>query len=305
MDLQRPQRIGLFMAIAVAGSWSIAVALLAMGGAWPTPAGRAMAILFTVPPAVSALIVQGPILKRPLIEPLGLRLTLNRWLLVAWLAPVAIAGMTIAFSSLLPGVHVATTTAKFIEMNISRVPPKQVAHFRKMMASQAIHPALRFVLQGMVAGLTVSGFVSLGEELGFRGFLLKEVTGGFFRRSILIGVLWGLWLIPLGGYFHAGHPIEGAVLLFVWAIVLSPALVYVRVRSRTILAPIFFRGTLMAMIQLPLITTSGGDERFVSLQGVMGIAASAVIVLLFVLHDRFIAKQRVSARPRPGPAAGD
>ena len=45
----------------------------------------------------------------------------------------------------------------------------------------------------------------LGEEYGWRGFLQGELTERFGRRKgvILLGLLWGLWHLPLNLFYYS------------------------------------------------------------------------------------------------------
>lgn len=60
-----------------------------------------------------------------------------------------------------------------------------------------------------MSGATVNLPFMLGEELGWRGFQFEETKLlGFWRSSLLIGVLWGLWHAPviMMGYNYSGEP---------------------------------------------------------------------------------------------------
>lgn len=276
----RARRIALFLAIAFAGSWAVAAAFWFAFGSWDRPEAQAFAVLYAMGPAIAALIVQGPILKGEILKPFALVLTLNRWMLVAWLLPILIAALTIGFGAALGAP---------IEGDREH--------------------ALQFVLQGMLFGVTIGMFVALGEEIGWRGFLLKEVQGGLWRRSLAVGVAWAVWLLPLGSFYHPGAPILGAALLAAWALVLSPALTYLRVRAGTLLAPLIFRGTLRAMTLLPALLVPSADPHAVAVHGGTGIAGALVALVVLLAHDRFVAKdpiatgKRRAVRTDPSPPA--
>jgi hypothetical protein len=54
-----------------------------------------------------------------------------------------------------------------------------------------IHPFWVGLLLGLVAGPTVNTVAAFGEEVGWRGLLLRELeTLGFWQASALIGVVW-------------------------------------------------------------------------------------------------------------------
>ena len=50
---------------------------------------------------------------------------------------------------------------------------------------------------------------ALGEELGWRGFVLPRLQGrhGALKASLIIGILWGPWHLPLWLTGNEGHPI--------------------------------------------------------------------------------------------------
>ena len=50
------------------------------------------------------------------------------------------------------------------------------------------------LLSGLFAGITINALFSFGEEIAWRGFLMKEFRGKKFLSAVLwIGVIWGLW----------------------------------------------------------------------------------------------------------------
>jgi membrane protease YdiL (CAAX protease family) len=69
----------------------------------------------------------------------------------------------------------------------------------------------------------INSIFGLGEEIGWRGFLLPRLLPlGKGRAYLLLGVIWGLWHAPLilVGFNYPGYPILGIV----WMIGLTTAL---------------------------------------------------------------------------------
>jgi len=62
--------------------------------------------------------------------------------------------------------------------------------------------------------ILISTPVQAGEEIGWRGYALPRLAErfGFPRASLLLGLLWGAWHLPL--FFIPGHPNHGQPLLF-------------------------------------------------------------------------------------------
>lgn len=66
---------------------------------------------------------------------------------------------------------------------------------------------------------TVFGF---GEELGWRGYLLPKLLPlGKYRAYIILGIIWGLWHLPLVlvGFMYPGYPLTGAIMFTLLTII--------------------------------------------------------------------------------------
>jgi hypothetical protein len=75
-----------------------------------------------------------------------------------------------------------------------------------------IWPGL-FLTSSLVAPFMNSIF-GLGEEIGWRGFLLPRLLPlGKWRAYLLLGIIWGLWHAPLilVGFNYPGYPFVGIV----------------------------------------------------------------------------------------------
>jgi hypothetical protein len=79
-----------------------------------------------------------------------------------------------------------------------------------------------FLVSSLVAPF-INSIFGLGEEIGWRGFLLPRLLPlGKARAYLLLGVIWGLWHAPLilVGFNYPGYPILGII----WMIGLTTVL---------------------------------------------------------------------------------
>jgi hypothetical protein len=66
----------------------------------------------------------------------------------------------------------------------------------------------------VTAGPLLNSALALGEEIGWRGYLLpKTLPLGLPAAHLITGVIWGLWHVPivLAGFNYPGAPIAGVV----------------------------------------------------------------------------------------------
>lgn len=130
------------------------------------------------------------------------------------------------------------------------------------MQTQLHLPTFWIVLtQSLIAGATINAIPAFGEELGWRGFVLKEFGPlGFWKTSLVIGTIWGLWHAPiiLMGHNYPGYPVIGVIMMVVWCILLSPMFSYVTIKSRSVIPAAIMHGTLNASYGLSIMLIEGG-----------------------------------------------
>jgi membrane protease YdiL (CAAX protease family) len=91
----------------------------------------------------------------------------------------------------------------------------------------------------MVYAVFSSIFTAMGEEIGWRGFLLPKMTEIFnYKHAITIcGLIWAVWHYPLmlAGLYQTGTPIYYQLPMFTLEVVLITAiLAYLRINSDNI-----------------------------------------------------------------------
>ena len=91
-----------------------------------------------------------------------------------------------------------------------------------------------------VAGLAIGLVVQAGEEIGWRGYALPRLAArfGYASASLLLGVIWALWHLPL--YFNPFAEVHGqsfpTFVLLVVAISVVMTWLYVHTNGSLLLA---------------------------------------------------------------------
>ena len=97
---------------------------------------------------------------------------------------------------------------------------------------------------------------TLGEELGWRGYLLPKLLPlGQIPAILLSGLIWGIWHAPviLMGHNYPGYPVLGVGMMMVFTILMGVFLSWLYLKTKSPWAPALSHATLNAVASLPLI----------------------------------------------------
>lgn len=282
------ERLGLFFGVLLALALGVVAVGLASGiGVLPLLGPY----MFT--PAAAAVVVR---YRRDLSwRALGVRVGRVRWLGLAVVAVLALVGATLAISLVVPGVAFDPGADPISGITL---PPGL--------------PGLAATLVLAVAlGATVNAVFALGEELGWRGYLLWELAPlGFWRASLAIGAVWGLWHAPaiIAGYNYPNYPVVGVAAMTVATVAFAPVYTYVVVRARSVIPAALFHGVFngSAGVVLAYAVTDGP-----ALRELVASPVGAAGILAFLLADVAIAVagpptlERSFRAPDEGDGDGD
>lgn len=147
--------------------------------------------------------------------------------------------------------------------------------------------SFHFNIAPLIIGLIWPIFSSCGEELGWRGFLLPRLLKKYSSStsSAIIGVIWGIWHIPMFWLTYRSLPNTGIVMTFLQAFnlsLLTYLMVALQVLSKgNIKLAILFHYTITAMGILPqaYISWSNSTE-FTDLNSVVVLIVIRLIAIL-------------------------
>jgi membrane protease YdiL (CAAX protease family) len=243
-------------------------------------------------PAVCTIILQA-IRKEKLFRNLNLVLRFNQWFLIAGIVPIIYTFITLGMNLLFPTVSFSITYEGFISI----LPAEQVE-----LATQQLSqfPPVAFLvlqlIQAIIAGYTINAFFALGEELGWRGYLLKALRNNkFLPVSLITGIVWGLWHFPLilMGHNYPQHPIAGVGMMIIWCILLSPVMTYIVIKSKSVITAAIFHGTLNAISGITKLYLVGGDDLTNGVTGIVGFVSLLLVNTAFFLYDKYITKENI------------
>ncbi len=281
----------LFIIITYLLSWPVAFAVFASGVKLHSTMWFVMAVYFMFTPSISAIVIQKALCRQTILGPLGISLRINRWFLIALLIPPLLAVASTLVSLVFPNVIL---TLDPMDGNIMRLfgktfPEERFVELKRSVTQLPLHPYILVLIGGTIAGLTVNGVAGFGEELGWRGFLIRETEDlGFWWSSFLIGLIWGIWHIPfiIHGHNYPDHPVGGVFMMTLWTILFSPIIGYIRIRSDSVIAAAMMHGAINGTAIAPAIVLTGGDSLWVGVMGIAGIVVLAALNLFLAAFGK-------------------
>ena len=277
------KNVKLYIAIAFGLIWAAGLVFYLLGTNVASFAGATQlwASLCMFIPLVATLICQKSS-KEPLFRNVGISWKVNRWWFLGWLTFPVIALLTLLFTYWISGLNNTDldVTLPFGTVN----GPVGMAAF--------------ILLSGMLAGVTINALFAFGEEVGWRGYLLKQFKGrSFLGTAIIIGIIWGLWHAPLilMGHNYPQHPQWGVLMMVVMCIPMSFIIQYFRVKSGSVIVAAIMHGTCNGVAGLTMVFLS--LDRYNDLidgaAGLAGILAMLVVALCIFLFDRYVTRERL------------
>ena len=134
-----------------------------------------------------AVIFTQLIFKEPVLKNLGISFKLNRWWWIGWLLMPVIAFAVLGVTLLMPGAK-WTPNSEMMQSAIASMPE-----------GFGIWGVIAVtMISGLLNGITINAVFAFGEEIAWRGFLMKEFKGRkFLTAALWIGIIWGFWHAPI------------------------------------------------------------------------------------------------------------
>ncbi len=161
-----------------------------------------------------------------------------------------------------------------------------------MMPSQLWSLIALILTLGIVGGATFNLMYLTGQEVGFRGFLLRETRSlGFLGSNLVIGGIYGLWQLPLMLFYQPALMSFSGVFWALMAtvgfsIAVSFPAAWLTIRSRSIYASATFLGVVSNIAPLTFAFTYGVNPLLGSAQGFVGMLVLLGITFVILRYDR-------------------
>ena len=232
-----------------------------------------------------AVIITQLINKEPVFKNLDINFKVNRWWVIGWLLMPVLALAVLGITLLMPGA-VWSPDSEVVKTTLAAMP-------EGLGLGGLIVITL---ISGLFAGLTINAVFAFGEEIGWRGYLLKIFKGkSFMTTALWTGIIWGLWHAPLilNGHNYPQHPVAGVFMMVGMCLFLTPMFMYFRIKSGSVIVPAIMHGTFNAVVGLSMILVTPANDLLYGGPGLAGLISLLLFDICIFLYDRFISKENI------------
>lgn len=151
------------------------------------------------------------------------------------------------------------------------------------------------LIQGLLIGPIINVPFTLGEELGWRSYLLPKLTGLYGQRKaiLLSGLVWGLWhapMIAMGHNYGTGYwgwPILGILAMVVFCLAMGSFEAFLTFRTGSVWPAAMAHSSLNAITATPVYFALGTNSPFVGpmMTGLIGGWALLALAILCYLRS--------------------
>lgn len=227
-----------------------------------------------------------------------------RFYLAAWLLPL--------LATIVGGGIFFRLSPQAFDPNLGQVQAAFAA-----IPSLAAQPWLAFLVilvQTMLVAMIINGIVSVGEEFGWRAYLLQKLMAlfagtdaaanpqahpyaGARRAALLVGLIWGLWHYPLF-YLGSALTLPFALIYPLFTIAASVLLGWVALRSGSVWPASIGHGMLNGTSALPTLMTTASANALLGPgpTGLLGMLGYVLLALFLLLNPKAFAP-KMEARP--------
>jgi len=143
---------------------------------------------------------------------------------------------------------------------------------------------------GIVLAPFLNGLFTLGEEFGWRAYLLPRLMPlGGRRAAIVLGLIWGAWhwpVIAMGyeyGFDYPGFPWVGLLIFPIFTITLSVFLAWITLRGGSVWPAVIGHAAVNGIAAIAVIATQGEPSLLIGPLPVGVVGAAGYIALALVL----------------------
>lgn len=257
------KRLVIFLGLAFVLTWAVEFALMANGGL-ANPYALVVLSGIMLIPAISVVITR--LITKEGFKNFGLKPHFKgniRYYLMAWFGPPLIIFLGALIYFLVFPSHFDPT----MSVMAAQYQAQDIDATTQMLTGILIAQ----LLIGLFVGPALNIITTLGEEIGWRGYLLPKLMEIVTARKAIVisGVIWGLWHAPIiaqghnYGLDYLFYPWGGILAMVVFCFFAGSFLSYLAIKTKSVLPAAIVHGALNGFVAFSIWFTIGQASPFV------------------------------------------
>ena len=283
------KRLGIFLATTFILTWSLEFILMANGG-YSNPYLIFILSGVMLIPAISVVITR--LITHEGFKKFGLKPHFKgniKFYLMAWFGPSVLILTGAALYFLIFPAHFDPTMSSITQV--------YQAQGIDVTASSMTTIFIAQFAAGMLLSPVLNIITTLGEEIGWRGYLLPKLREHYSDRIAIVisGAIWGLWhapIIAMGHNYGTGYPFYpwgGILAMIAFCLFIGSFFSYLVIRTKSVLPAAIGHGALNGFVGITAFFTIGDVSPFIGpmATGIIGgIGFIVVGTICYVLVGR-------------------
>ncbi len=241
------KKINIYIITTFLLTWSIFFALMLSGGL-ENPNARSLVIFCMMVPAISSILTS--LLTKNKLKDIWIKPNLKgniKYYIIGWILPFILVIIGLLTYFLIFPSHFDGSMNTYINTNINRM----IEMGQTPPSMEEVKPLLIFQLATTIFVAPIINFIScLGEELGWRGYLLPSLCEkySYLKATIISSIIWGIWhapIIAMGHNYGTGYktaPIGGIFAMIIFCIAIGSMLSYLTLKTKSCIPAIISHG---------------------------------------------------------------
>lgn len=232
-----------------------------------------------------AVVITQLIFKEPVLRGLDISFKINRWWVIGWLLMPVLSFAVLGVTLLMPGAK-WTPDGEMVQLALQSMP--EGFGIWELVGITAI--------SGLFSGFTINAVFAFGEEIAWRGYLMKMFKGKkFLTTALWTGVIWGFWHAPLilNGHNYPQHPVAGVFMMVLFCLLLTPMLMYFRLKSGSVVVPAIMHGTFNAVVGISNLLVTPANDLLYGGPGLAGMIVLLLVNVILYIYDRYISRENI------------
>ncbi|MEG0855452.1 MAG: CPBP family intramembrane glutamic endopeptidase [Terrisporobacter sp.] len=272
------KRLYIFLGIVFVISWGLVASIPLSGDYYGSPRSMIILSVLMMIPTLGSLLTRGITkegFKTMYLKP-RFKINIKYYLIAYFMTNVFVILGAVVFLLIFPNMFDANLTMF-----------KQTLQMQGLPTNSVQVTLIAIMVQGLLIGPIINIIVTLGEELGWRGYLLQKLCKQYSaQKSIIIsGVIWGIWhapIIAMGhnyGIGYMGSPWLGIFAMIIFCIFVGSYFSYLTIKTQSVIPCAIAHSAINAFAAFPMYLCKGSINPFVG-PSIMGIIGGSIFIIV-------------------------